>query len=44
MVREHRAAVDSTAAATAVLRAADAVLDDALAQHYQHHKEGDPDA
>lgn len=54
LVREHRAtstaarrAMDRRLAAEAVLKAADLVLDDALARHYQHnphHKEGDPDA
>ncbi|MFJ1993045.1 hypothetical protein [Streptomyces asiaticus] len=44
LVREQRAAAEETEAAEQVLRAAGQVLDAALAQHYQHHKEGDPDA
>jgi hypothetical protein len=44
LVREHRAVTQQTAADEAVLRAAAAVLDEALAQHYLHNKEGDSDA
>ncbi|MDX3232922.1 hypothetical protein [Streptomyces sp. ME19-01-6] len=53
LTRGHRAstaaarrAMDGRLAAEAVLRAADLVLDDALAQHYlhnPHHTEGDGD-
>lgn len=44
LVREHRAMTQQTAADEAVQRAAAAVLDEALAQHYLHNKEGDSDA
>ncbi len=44
LLREFRALTAAAAADEAVLAAADEVLDGALAQHYQHHKEGDPDA
>ena len=44
LVRECRAIEAATTAADRVSRAADAVLDEALAQHYQHDTEGDGDA
>ena len=44
LAREHRAMTQQAAADEAVQRAAAAVLDEALAQHYLHNTEGDGDA
>ncbi|GHJ34249.1 hypothetical protein TPA0910_86820 [Streptomyces hygroscopicus subsp. sporocinereus] len=43
LLREFRVVTAADQAAEAVQRAADEVLDGALARHYQHHKEGDSD-
>ena len=43
LLRDFRAASAASTAVDEVQRAADDVLDGALARHYQHHKEGDSD-